>query len=60
MDKIIPLLIVCGAGIVVCATYIVMILYRYYKHNRRNVEYYELLEDGTLVLSNNYRRFIDD
>ncbi len=60
MNSILPLLIICGVGIVASATYIVMILARYYVRNRHNVEYYQLLEDGTLVVCNNYRRFIDE
>lgn len=53
MDKILPLLIVCGVGIVVCATYIILLLVEYYSNVDR-VEYYELLEDNTLVIHDKY------
>ncbi len=59
MNSILPLLIVCGVGIVASATYIVLILVKYYKQHRHNTEYYELLDDGTLVVSNNYRSYLD-
>lgn len=59
MSSILPLLIVCGVGIVASATYIVIILVRYYKQHKNNTEYYELLDDGTLVVSNNYRSYLD-
>lgn len=59
MSSVLPILIICGTGIVASATYIVLLLIRYYKQHRHNIEYYELYEDGTLVVCNNYDRNID-
>ncbi len=59
MGSILPLLIVCGIGIVASATYMVITLIRHYRHHRHSTEYYELLEDGTLVVCSNYRSYLD-
>lgn len=50
MEKILPVIIVCGVGIVACLTYIVAVCIRAIRRRPRRVREFEI-EDDVLVIN---------